>query len=75
MITISKDEAEIIKRQRALPKRIIEDRIKELSEELLTCQEETMLRKRGTINELKKWLMTVGIFEKKKDTNTKEDFI
>ena len=73
MITISKDEAETIKRAQALPKRIIEDRIKELTDELLTCQSETLLKKRGVILELRNWLATISLFEKKKDQIKKKD--
>ena len=73
MLTLSKDEQDIIKRVQALPKRVIEDRIKELTEELLTCQAETLLKKRGVILELKNWMATIGLFEKKKDNLKKKD--
>ncbi|MFA5197772.1 MAG: hypothetical protein WC437_05140 [Patescibacteria group bacterium] len=73
MITISKDEAETIKRAQALPKRIIEDRIKELTDELLTCQSETLLKKRGVVLELRNWLATINLFEKKPDNKKKKD--
>lgn len=73
MLILSKDEQDIIKRAQALPKRVIEDRIKELSEELLTCQSETFLKKRGVIMELKNWIATIGLFEKKSDIKKKKD--
>lgn len=73
MLVLSQDEQNTIKRVQALPKRIIEDRIKELTEELLTCQSETLLKKRGVIIELKNWMATIGLFEKKKDPTKKKD--
>jgi hypothetical protein len=73
MLVLSKGEQETIKREQALPKRIIEDRIKELTEELLTCQAETLLKKRGVILELKNWMATIGLFEKKPDNKKKKD--
>ena len=73
MLTLSKDEQDLIKRVQALPKRVIEDRIKELTEEIWTCQQETLLKKRAVILELKNWLATIGLFEKKKDTKNKKD--
>jgi len=73
MLFLSKDEQDIIKRVQALPKRVIEDRIKELTDELLTCQQETLLKKRGVVLELKNWMATIGLFEKKKDNLKKKD--
>ena len=73
MINLSKEEEKIIMNYRALPYSVMEKRILEMKDELIDGKDEDYVVDKKVIKELRRWLITVGIFEKKtkvkKDTN------
>lgn len=64
MIFLNKNEEETIKKFKALPLSVIERRIEEMKEELVSAKEEEFRSMQQFIKELKRWLVTVKMFSK-----------
>lgn len=75
MIILNKDEEETIKRLKALPLSVIERRIEEMKEELVSAKEEDFRMMQQFIKELKRWLVTVNMFAKPNKKKKLDDSI
>lgn len=65
MINLSQEEQKIIKSYKALPSSVIEKRISEMKDDLIDGKDEDYVVDKKVIKELRRWLVTVGIFDKK----------
>jgi len=65
MINLSQEEQKIIKGYNALPTSVIEKRISEMKDDLIDGKDEDYVVDKKVVKELRRWLITVGIFEKK----------
>ncbi len=71
MLEMTKNEIRIIRQYNALPLSIIEKRIEEMKEELLSLKSEEFELQRQVINEIRRWKRTIEIG--KQEVKTKVD--
>jgi len=73
MLKLSKEEKNTIKVYNALPASLIEKRIEELKEELLTADQDNFKHIQRFIFELRRWLITIKLIREKKKRKSKKD--